>query len=142
MIMFALFIALSPAFMYQSMSIVYVSAADKGEASIELDDHRPSVQAVHPLVSDAKPSNRKLRSDGVATWSVDEVCDWLSRQGLGKYTGIFRRNEMDGRELIQLNHQVLEKELGIGKSIHANLIQANPIYTCMRSQDIAEFRES
>jgi len=46
-------------------------------------------------------------------WTVDEVCDWLGSLGLGKCASVFRSHDIDGAELMQLNRNVLETELGI-----------------------------
>ena len=71
------------------------------------------------LDSEAVLSKPALRNTShhlkVTGWSVDDVCLWLGQLGLSKYSDTFRRNEMDGCELLSIDHAVLERELGIGK---------------------------
>lgn len=55
-------------------------------------------------------------SSTVAAWTVDDVCHWLSSMGLSKHAPAFRANDIDGYELLQLNKDVMEKELRIGMS--------------------------
>lgn len=54
----------------------------------------------------------------VAKWCVDEVCEWLSKIGLPQYEDIFRENEIDGQELLHLNHETLNNIFRIGNLLN------------------------
>jgi len=51
----------------------------------------------------------------LTTWSVEDVCHWLSSLGLSKHTGSFRQHDIDGSELQHLTKEVLETEIGVGR---------------------------
>lgn len=58
--------------------------------------------------------NGLFRKKFPTEWNSDDVCDWLSSLGLGRYTKIFRKNEIDGPELLHLTHDALLTNLRIG----------------------------
>ena len=62
-------------------------------------------------VSAPTPSAPKLPPD----WNVADVCGWLSVIGMSLYEPHFRRNAIDGMELMNLTHESLEKNIGIGR---------------------------
>lgn len=49
-------------------------------------------------------------------WSEDDVSVWLCAQGLSDLVGIFKMNNIDGRELLNLTKESLADDLKIGKS--------------------------
>lgn len=57
-----------------------------------------------------------IRSDNnvISDWKVDDVTNWLKRLELGKYSNIFRDNNIDGIELLHLTHDSLLTSLRIG----------------------------
>lgn len=52
--------------------------------------------------------------DAVKNWSEDQVCDYLRIVKCGEYEKLFRRNNINGENLLELDKEVL-KEMGIDK---------------------------
>lgn len=50
----------------------------------------------------------------IADWSEEDVQAWLREEGLEELISVFKANNIDGAELIQLNKETLA-ELGIGE---------------------------
>jgi hypothetical protein len=60
-----------------------------------------------------------------SSWTVDEVCKWLTGIGLGKYSPIFKLNDITGKHLLQLTKEELHVDLKIdslGNSVFASSI--------------------
>jgi len=68
------------------------------------------------LVSSEEPM-KLLRS-----WSIEDVCVWLTLLGLSQYTESFRINCIDGIELSQIKDEILSSFLGVGPLGHRNKI--------------------
>jgi WD repeat, SAM and U-box domain-containing protein 1 len=51
----------------------------------------------------------------VAQWSVEQVSTWLESLGLDQYIERFKKNKIDGRELLHLSQDMLLTHLKIGK---------------------------
>lgn len=51
------------------------------------------------------------------SWTVDEVCNWLSDLSLDQYGQVFRENAIDGTELFNITAETLANDLAIGKSM-------------------------
>ncbi|KAM6985022.1 WD repeat, SAM and U-box domain-containing protein 1 [Aplochiton taeniatus] len=49
----------------------------------------------------------------VSDWSEDDVGSWLCEKGLEELLGVFKANNIDGPELLQLSKETLASELGI-----------------------------
>ncbi|NXX96077.1 WSDU1 protein, partial [Centropus bengalensis] len=49
----------------------------------------------------------------VAEWSEDDVSAWLCAQGLADFVGLFKRNNIDGKELLHLTRESLADDLKI-----------------------------
>ncbi|NXP02484.1 WSDU1 protein, partial [Thinocorus orbignyianus] len=49
----------------------------------------------------------------VETWSEDDVSAWLCAQDLADFVGLFKRNNIDGKELLHLTKESLANELKI-----------------------------
>ncbi|KFP85210.1 WD repeat, SAM and U-box domain-containing protein 1, partial [Apaloderma vittatum] len=49
----------------------------------------------------------------VEDWSEDDVSVWLGAQGLADFVGLFKRNNIDGKELLNLTKESLANELKI-----------------------------
>ena len=45
---------------------------------------------------------RIAMSSPLASWSVQQVLDWLNSQGLGEFTPTFANNSVDGLSLLQV----------------------------------------
>ena len=45
----------------------------------------------------------------VTSWTVKEVLKWLQSIKLGKYTDMFEREEIDGEELAEYDHECLRR---------------------------------
>lgn len=52
--------------------------------------------------------------DAVKNWSEDQVCDYLRSVKCGEYEKIFRKNNVNGENLLEMDKEVL-KEMGIDK---------------------------
>lgn len=50
-------------------------------------------------------------------WSVDDVCQWIREIGLEQYCDVFKQQDIDGAELLTLNHDTLFTALNIGKNM-------------------------
>lgn len=76
--------------------------------AMQLNTMKGFIEAnVTAICSDAPP----LGSD---TMTVDAVCDWATAQGLDP--GPFREHAIDGKLLLQMDHEMLE-ELGVSSKI-------------------------
>jgi mitogen-activated protein kinase kinase kinase len=53
-------------------------------------------------------------SDSVKNWDEDRVCDYLRTVKCGEYEMIFRKNHINGENLLEMDKEVL-KEMGIEK---------------------------
>lgn len=52
--------------------------------------------------------------DSVRNWDEDQVCDYLRSIKCGEYDKIFRKNHINGENLLEMDKEVL-KEMGIDK---------------------------
>lgn len=52
--------------------------------------------------------------DSVKNWDEDRVCDYLRSVKCGEYEKIFRRNHINGENLLEIDKEVL-KEMGVDK---------------------------
>lgn len=52
--------------------------------------------------------------DAVKNWSEDQVCDYLRSVKCGEYEKLFRKNNVNGENLLEMDKEVL-KEMGIDK---------------------------
>lgn len=52
--------------------------------------------------------------DSVKNWDEDKVCDYLRSVKCGEYEKIFRKNHINGENLLEMDKEVL-KEMGIDK---------------------------
>lgn len=50
----------------------------------------------------------------IIDWSVDQVIEWLKSIQLEEFENDFRRQQIDGTELIHLTHDVMQNRLRIG----------------------------
>lgn len=53
-------------------------------------------------------------ADSVKTWREDQVCEYLRSVNCGDYEKIFRKNHVNGENLLEMDKDVL-KEMGIDK---------------------------
>lgn len=58
----------------------------------------------------------------VEDWSEDDVSAWLCAQDLADFVGLFKRNNIDGKELLNLTKESLINELKIGKSTGMQIV--------------------
>lgn len=66
---------------------------------------------LQPWESGASSGGRELR--GLHIWPANDVAIWLESIGYGLYRKEFYNNNISGRHLHSLNHQLLKNELGI-----------------------------
>jgi len=70
--------------------------------------HTPSHTAAAPTASLSK-----LNPANLTSWGVDDVCQWLNSEGLGRFMDTFRENAVDGECLLSLDNNLLKNDLGI-----------------------------
>lgn len=58
----------------------------------------------------------------VKDWSEDDVSAWLCAQDLADFVGLFKMNNIDGKELLNLTKESLASELKIGKRIGIQIV--------------------
>lgn len=56
----------------------------------------------------------------VTDWTVDDVSNWLVSMKLSDYRDKFRKNKIDGQELLHLNEAMLKNSLNIGMKLVSN----------------------
>ncbi|KAM6129923.1 WD repeat, SAM and U-box domain-containing protein 1 isoform 2-T2 [Pterocles gutturalis] len=64
----------------------------------------------HPCAGNAVENESKV---AVEDWSEDDVSAWLCAQDLADFVGLFKRNNIDGKELLNLTKESLTNELKI-----------------------------
>lgn len=67
-----------------------------------------------PTESEFSESYRDNAAESVQDWDEARVGDWLRSINCGQYVEIFRRNNINGENLMDMDQQVL-KEMGIKK---------------------------
>ena len=73
--------------------------------------HTPSHTAAAPTASLSK-----LNPANLTSWGVDDVCQWLTSEGLGRFMDAFRENAVDGECLLSLDNNLLKNDLGFIRS--------------------------
>lgn len=72
----------------------------------------------NPPQSFASPTESEFSEtdgpDSVKNWDEDRVCDYLVSVKCGEYEKIFRKNNINGQNLLEMDKEVL-KEMGIDK---------------------------
>lgn len=71
----------------------------------------PSANLASPTQSEFSDGDSP---DAVKNWGVDQVCDYLRTVKCGEYEKIFRKNHINGENLLEMDKEVL-KEMGIEK---------------------------
>ena len=64
----------------------------------------------------------KLNPANITSWTVDDVCQWLTSESLGRFTEIFRENAVDGECLLSLDNNLLKNDLEITALGHRSRI--------------------
>lgn len=91
--------------------------------TMQLNTMKGFIEAnVAAICSDAPPlgsvsyttPRSRVGGETPATMTVDAVCDWATAQGLDP--GPFREHAIDGKLLLQMDHEMLE-ELGVSSKI-------------------------
>jgi hypothetical protein len=67
-----------------------------------------------PTESEFSESYRDNAAESVQDWDESRVGDWLKSIGCGQYVDVFRRNNINGENLMDMDQQML-KEMGIKK---------------------------
>ena len=67
-----------------------------------------------PTESEFSESYRDNAAESVQDWDETRVGDWLKSIGCGQYVDVFRRNNINGENLMDMDQQML-KEMGIKK---------------------------
>jgi len=65
-------------------------------------------------------NDSKIRT--AENWSEDDVSAWLCAQGFAELVGLFKANNIDGKELVNLTRESLIHELKIGKSTEIQIV--------------------
>lgn len=100
------------------------ASAPPADVEVPLPLTEPIQSSVVPTARIAPVTNT---SASVSSWTVDDVCHWLSSMALNKHAQTFRDNDIDGYELLHLDKETMEKELRIGMC----LIVSNCVYMCV-----------
>lgn len=66
-----------------------------------------------PTESEFSESYKETK-DSVQDWDESRVCDWLRSINCGQYVDLFRRNNINGENLMEIDQATL-KEMGIKK---------------------------
>ena len=56
---------------------------------------------------------KNSRPDDITKWSTDDVCDWLTEEGFGVQSGLFREQEIDGGSLLLMKRMDVLTELNL-----------------------------
>lgn len=88
-----------------------------GSTSVPLSRRTPT--AHNTTSSFANPTESEFEddepnSDAVKNWDEDRVCDYLRSVKCGEYEKLFRKNHINGENLLELDKDVL-KEMGVEK---------------------------
>jgi mitogen-activated protein kinase kinase kinase len=67
-----------------------------------------------PTESEFSESYRDNAAESVQDWDEARVGEWLQSIGCGQYVDVFRRNNINGENLMDMDQQML-KEMGIKK---------------------------
>lgn len=73
----------------------------------------PSATQSYPSPTESEFSESD-GSDSVRHWDEERVCDYLRSVKCGDYEKIFRKNHINGENLLEMDKEVL-KEMGIDK---------------------------
>ncbi|XP_042683156.1 WD repeat, SAM and U-box domain-containing protein 1 [Centrocercus urophasianus] len=73
--------------------------------------HLWQLDSKQPCAGNAIENNSKIRT--AENWSEDEVSAWLCAQGFAELVGLFKANNIDGKELLNLTRESLTNELKI-----------------------------
>lgn len=88
------------------------------QASSNMPPPRRAPAMAAPSQSFASPTESEFDDadgpDSVKRWDVDRVCDYLRTVKCGEYEKIFRKNHINGENLLEMDKEVL-KEMGIDK---------------------------
>ncbi|KAI0180039.1 kinase-like domain-containing protein [Hypoxylon sp. FL1284] len=74
----------------------------------------PAVHATGQAFASPTESEFSEGDDAVKNWSEDQVCEYLRSVKCGEYEKIFRKNNVNGENLLEMDKEVL-KEMGIDK---------------------------
>ncbi|KAK3517766.1 hypothetical protein QTP70_018338 [Hemibagrus guttatus] len=72
---------------------------------------------------DSQRSNKNELNTSFASWSTEQVCEWLQEQGLGMYVNQAQQWIRSGQMLLNASQNDLEKELGIRHPLHRKKLQ-------------------
>ncbi|KAI8957541.1 kinase-like domain-containing protein [Daldinia sp. FL1419] len=102
-----------PASLASSNSTLVSSAQSSGMAPTR---RPPAVHATGQVF--ASPTESEFSDldgpDAVKNWTEDQVCDYLRSVNCGEYEKLFRKNNINGENLLEMDKEVL-KEMGIDK---------------------------
>ncbi|GAA6103208.1 liprin-beta-1 isoform X2 [Tachysurus ichikawai] len=72
---------------------------------------------------DSQRSNNNELNTSFASWSTEQVCEWLQEQGFSLYVSHAQRWIRSGQMLLNASQNDLEKELGIRHPLHRKKLQ-------------------
>ncbi|XP_021253302.1 WD repeat, SAM and U-box domain-containing protein 1 isoform X2 [Numida meleagris] len=79
--------------------------------SMDKTVHIWQLDSEQPRAGDTTENDSKMRT--AENWSEDDVSAWLCAQGLAELVGLFKANNIDGKELLNLTRESLTNELKI-----------------------------
>ncbi|CEM08830.1 unnamed protein product [Vitrella brassicaformis CCMP3155] len=98
-----------------------MDARDTGAQPVPREQQEREHASVASVVSTTASSHTQPHSS-IVSWTVGEVCRWLSLLGLGHLTSRFIEHHITGQELFDLTDSELIEELGIDKLAHRQIL--------------------
>jgi mitogen-activated protein kinase kinase kinase len=103
-----------PAPMQSSSSTLSASSAQS--SSIQSSRRAPAMMTSNQ--SFASPTESEFSDidgpESAKKWDEEQVCDWLRSNNCGEYEKLFRKNNINGENLLEMDKAVLQ-EMGIDK---------------------------
>ena len=99
-------------------AIMPLSAGMTARRALGLGDANPAINgnntSTYTSPTESNFSAASSDPESSRSWDEEQVCDWLHSVGCGGYEKIFRKNHINGENLLEMDKEVL-KEMGIEK---------------------------
>lgn len=91
------------------------STSHKAESSVDFNPSRTVSSVRNPRDNGGARDtlSQELRNE----LTVNEVCEWLTKLGLGQYVETFEQESVDGKLLLDVDEEMM-KDLGISNALH------------------------
>lgn len=101
----------APAIMPLSAGMTARRALGLGDANA---NSNPNTTSTYTSPTESNFSAVSSDPESSRSWDEEQVCDWLHSVGCGNYEKIFRKNHINGENLLEMDKSVLQ-EMGIEK---------------------------